>query len=53
VLTLQLAAGVFKAVSGEAQAAVGEHVCDLEGKRTERLFQEGDRACCQLVVFDS
>ncbi len=25
---------------------------DLEGKRTDRLFQESDRACGQLVVFD-
>src|SRR4051794_13704699 len=33
----QLAAGLFKAVSGEARAAVGEHVRDLEGQRRSRL----------------
>jgi hypothetical protein len=52
VLHLQLAAGVLKAISPEAGPSVREHVRDLEGKRANRLVQEGDRAGGQLVVLD-
>ena len=52
VLHLQLAAGVFKAIGREAGSSVRQHVRDLEGERADRLFQEGDRACGQLVVLD-
>ena len=44
MLHLQLAAGVFKAISRKAGSSVRQHVGDLEGERADRLFQEGDRA---------
>jgi hypothetical protein len=52
VLHLQFAAGVLEAIGGEARAAVGEHVCDLERESRDRLFQEGDRAVRGLVILD-
>ena len=52
VLHLQLTAGVFKTISRKAGSSVRQHVGDLEGERADRLFQEGDRAGGQLIVFD-
>ena len=52
MLHLQLAAGVFKAISREAGSSVRPDVRDLEGERANRLFEEGDRTCGQLLVFD-
>jgi transposase len=52
MLQLQLAAGLLEAIAREAGSSVGEHVRDLEGKRADRLVQEGDCAGGQLVVLD-
>jgi hypothetical protein len=53
VLHLQLAAGLLEGLGREARAAVGEHVRDLEGSRSDRLVEEGDRAAGQFVVLNS
>ncbi len=42
VLHLDLAAGFLESLGREARAAVGEHMCDLEGESADCLLEEGD-----------
>ena len=52
MLDAEIPAGLFKAVGGEAAAAVGQHVRDVEGKDLERLLEEGPGTGFSLVVLD-
>src|SRR4051812_1370480 len=52
VLDAARAAELLKALGGEAAAAVGQHVGDLEGKGGERRLQESPGAGLGLVVLD-
>jgi hypothetical protein len=52
VLHLQLAAGLLEAIGGKAGSSVRQDVRGLEGECPDGRFQEGDRACGQLIVLD-
>jgi hypothetical protein len=52
MLHLQLAAGVFEAIGGEAGSPIRQHVRDLEGEGAHRLVQESHRTCGQLIIID-
>jgi hypothetical protein len=52
MLHAQGAAGRLEAVSGEATAAVGQHVGDGERKGGDRLFQESGSGGFRLLVLD-
>ncbi|GJD86488.1 hypothetical protein HPGCJGGD_4395 [Methylobacterium haplocladii] len=45
-------AGGLEGIGGEAGAAVGEQVGDLEGEGVECVREEGDGRGCCLVILD-